>query len=221
MEAQSESIDAMSDSPSPKDSSYPSVIQLLVDTSTPRLPESSGWLLKRTSNPFKKWQRRYFVLKYKKLRYYHKETDSKPAGSFNFDLISVNLQLIRQDGEMELVLQPLCSNRKFRLRAEDGTGLEDWAVRISEHISASDGRFTNVMSISRTSKFWRWDRITNAQFKAMASTGDILLFSGKNLAAKAQRLVTRSKYDHVALLLKYSSNQLAMLEATSLDVRTT
>ena len=221
MEAQSESMDERSDSPSPEDSSYSSMMQLLVDTNTARLPERCGWLLKRTGNPFKKWQRRYFVLKCKKLKYYHKETDTKPAGSFNFDLISINLQLIRHGESMELILQPLCSSRRFKLRVESGGSLEDWALAISEHISASAGRFTNVMSVSRATKFWRWDRITNRQFKATASTGDILLFSGKNLSAKAQRFVTRSKYDHVALLLRYSSNQLAMLEATSLDVRTT
>ena len=221
MAALPESVDVRNDSVSSEDSSYFNMMQSLIDNSTARLSERCGWLLKHTSNPFKKWQRRYFILKNKKLRYYHKETDTKPAGSFNFDLISLNFQLLRHTkDDMELVLHPLCSNRKFRFKSESSQELESWAVSISEHISASQGRFTNVMSVSRTTKFWRWDRITNAHFQAVAATGDVLLFSGKNLAAKAQRFVTRSKYDHVALLLRYSSNQLAILEATSMEVGT-
>ena len=208
-------MDVRSDS---EDSSYFNMMQSLMDSSTAHLPERCGWLLKRTGNPFKKWQRRYFVLKSKKLRYYHKETDTKPAGSLNFDLITVSLQLtLHPTGHSELVLQPLCSQRRFRLQADNSKDLEAWAVSVNEHISASQGRLTNVMSVSRTSKFWRWDRITNGHFRAMAATGDVLLFSGRDLASKAQRFLTRSKYDHVALLLRYSSDQLAILEATSLE----
>jgi hypothetical protein len=205
-------------SESAEDSAYNNFMLFLIDNTSAKLPEKAGWLLKRTGNPFKHWQRRYFVLKNKKLRYFHSETDTKPAGSFNFDLISVNVQLIRSETATELILQPVFSDRKFQLRSEQPGELEEWATCLSEHISESAGRLTNITSVSRASKFWRWDRISNSQFKATASTGDILLFSGKNLAAKAQRFVTRSKYDHVALILKYSSNQLAILEATSLDV---
>lgn len=214
MEEQSESMDVCNGS---EDASYFYMMRSLMDCSPARLPERCGWLLKRTNNPFKKWQRRYFVLQSKKLRYYHKESDSKPAGSFNFDLTTLTLQLIRQSKDTELVLQPLCSKRKFRLKAEDYRELEAWAVSINEHICASQGRLGNVMSVSRTAKFWRWDRITNKHFTTLAATGDILLFSGRDWAAKAQRFVTRSKYDHVALLLRYSSDQLAILEATSLE----
>ena len=219
MEGESFNISAASDSIS-DDSFYSHAMHFLIDT-VPHLPEKSGWLLKRTGNPFHHWQQRFFRLRNKKLTYFHKETDPKPSGSFNFDLISVNLQLVRTGQDLELILQPIFSDRMFKLRAEQQGDLEEWALLIGEHISASEGRLTNVNTVSREAKFWRWDRISNAQFKAIASTGDVLLFSGKNLAAKAQRFVTRSKYDHVALILKYNSNQLALLEATSLDVRTT
>ena len=47
------------------------------------------------------------------------------------------------------------------------------------------------------------------------STGDIILFRAKALGAKVQRVVTRSKYDHVALVLKYNDGGISLLEATN------
>jgi len=45
-------------------------------------------------------------------------------------------------------------------------------------------------------------------------TGDILLFRSESFAAKLQRSVTRSEYDHVALLLKLSDRNIVLFEAT-------
>lgn len=43
------------------------------------------------------------------------------------------------------------------------------------------------------------------------------MFKGRSFASKLQRTFTRSEYDHVALLLKYSSGSIGLLEATGAD----
>lgn len=53
------------------------------------------------------------------------------------------------------------------------------------------------------------------QVKETGNTFDILLFKNKSLMSKVQRIFTNSDYDHAALLLKTTSNDLLMLEATS------
>lgn len=42
-------------------------------------------------------------------------------------------------------------------------------------------------------------------FLNIAETGDILLFSTDNFAAKMQRGLTRSKFDHVGLIVKFEN----------------
>lgn len=52
----------------------------------------------------------------------------------------------------------------------------------------------------------------------MSDTGDILLFRGCTLSAKLQRSFTRSEYDHVALLLRYSNGSIYVFESTGQEV---
>ena len=47
--------------------------------------------------------------------------------------------------------------------------------------------------------------------------GDIILFAGKTMMNRMQRLVTGSKYDHVALLTRDRRGRLQVLEATGSD----
>ena len=63
-------------------------------------------------------------------------------------------------------------------------------------------------------KFWKNERMHNMRFTKIADTGDILLFKSKTLATKVQRAVTRSDYDHVAMILRYADGSLVLLEST-------
>ena len=47
----------------------------------------------------------------------------------------------------------------------------------------------------------------------MADTGDLILFRGKAFEAKLQRAVTGSEFDHVAIVLKYSTSDIFIMEA--------
>ena len=55
------------------------------------------------------------------------------------------------------------------------------------------------------------------KFEKEVETGDILLFRGKSALCKLQRAVTRGKYDHVALLIKYPSGNISLFEVTGAD----
>lgn len=69
--------------------------------------------------------------------------------------------------------------------------------------------------VSTKKDFWRYPRISDERFRELVKTGDLLLFRSKSVAAKMQRAVTGSKYDHVAFLLKLEDEQVALLETTS------
>lgn len=71
-----------------------------------------------------------------------------------------------------------------------------------------------VQSVLAEKRFWRNERISMRSFEDSADTGDLLLFRGKTLSCSLQRSVTRSEYDHVALILRYSSGDLYLFEAT-------
>ena len=46
------------------------------------------------------------------------------------------------------------------------------------------------------------DKIKEDDFLKESQTGDILLFSTNRLASKALRMATKSKYDHVAMIIR-------------------
>jgi hypothetical protein len=55
--------------------------------------------------------------------------------------------------------------------------------------------------------------ITPQDFLSVAQTGDLLLFQSKSLGSNLQRIITRSNYDHVALLIKFPDGRLVIFEA--------
>lgn len=54
--------------------------------------------------------------------------------------------------------------------------------------------------------------------KQIADTGDILLFKSSSFVTKVQRTITRSEYDHVAMLLRFSNGKLVIFESTGQTV---
>lgn len=65
-------------------------------------------------------------------------------------------------------------------------------------------------------KPWRFDNVSESQFKAMADTGDILLFRSNQAVSKITRGWTSSHFDHVAMLLKFATDpeEVYLVEAT-------
>jgi hypothetical protein len=60
--------------------------------------------------------------------------------------------------------------------------------------------------------------ISQSDFRKIADTGDILLFTGTSFVTRVQRALTMSEYDHVAMLLRYSNGKLVMFESTGSTV---
>jgi len=187
--------------------------QTQAQAEAPVLPMQRGWLRKRSRHWVRGWLQRYFVLQNKTLAYYRMENDPFPKGVFDFDQLTVTVQVAPTACELTIV--PLQGRRKLRLKCVHAEDLWAWAYALHAHVQASMGAAKDMTVVGMQRYFWRRTRIAEREFAAVASTGDLLLFRGKSVTSRLQRLVTRSHYDHVALLLRYSNGQLMLLEATA------
>ena len=174
------------------------------------LPTKSGWLKKRSTGVFKRWQWRFFVLRDKVLKYFHDLSKTLPAAVINFEQVDTDLERI---SSTELLIVLSNSKRKFHVKAKP-QDIARWVEALKPHIQCSLGKLEKRSSLSLKKNFWKYSYISEKQFRNEASTGDILLFQSKNLTAKLQRGLTGSKYDHVAMILRYSSEKIGFLEAT-------
>mmetsp|Transcript_33274 Transcript_33274/g.58381 ORF Transcript_33274/g.58381 Transcript_33274/m.58381 type:complete len:331 (-) Transcript_33274:310-1302(-) len=197
-----------------EDYSPPKRRATFISTSTVRiLREKSGILFKKSPKILVGWQRRFFVLKDKKLYYYAHDQAQKPKGIINFDLVTVNLVTEETDRGPRILLCPLDCKRRFKLKAQTADDHADWVSVLYEHITFSEGNRMPIPSVIGKC-WWRFDRISVKQFESTAVTGDLLLFRSFNIAARVQRLFTRATYDHVAMILRYTDGELGLLEAT-------
>ena len=185
------------------------------------LPVQKGWMMKRSRHFLRGWLQRYFVLEKKTLSYFRRMGEVFPKGVFNFDQLTVRVEVTNED-KFEVTLTPLKGQRVLRLRCANEDELWSWCYALHCHVTSSQGWVRDLTVVSMQRHFWRRSLISVRDFaEIFAATGDLLLFKGKTTAAKLQRLFTRSQYDHVALLLRYSNGKLMLLEATSSEVRTT
>jgi hypothetical protein len=179
------------------------------------LPTKCGWLQKKSPKFLVGWQWRYFELKDKKLYYFKNTVGRKPKGVINFDLVS--LKIVDVSNSCEFILVPQASKRQFKIKAESQQVKAEWITELREHLLLSEGRTQRTSRIVLTKEWWRIDRISEMQFLSQADTGDLLLFRSQGTPSKLQRALTQSKFDHVALIIRYGSGELALLESTSLD----
>ena len=94
------------------------------------------------------------------------------------------------------------------VRALDLNNLE-----FQEEKELYDSRVSDTYSLD--SLGFEVERMPIMKLLETAETFDILLFKNKTIMSKVQRIFTNSDYDHVAMLLKTSSKQIFLLEATS------
>ena len=181
------------------------------------LPMKCGWLKKKSPSVWRRWQNRYFVLYNKRLYYYASDDCERLKGVINFDQVSVDIQLRPADKPTKLTLRPLGHKRVFHMASADPATLTDWAVAVHAHVSVSQGKAKDIIRPSLEGRFWRRDYISDETFRKVACTGDLLLFRSHSLAGSLLRCATGSAYDHVALVLRYSLDEIAILEATSQD----
>lgn len=61
--------------------------------------------------------------------------------------------------------------------------------------------------------FWNQIYITNEEFLSYGHHLDIVFFKSKDTVTNFQRILMGSEFDHVALILRNSKNELLVLEA--------
>ncbi|CAD8116172.1 unnamed protein product [Paramecium sonneborni] len=181
-----------------------------------KLPSIEGMLLKKSPHYFQGWQQRWTVCKNNRLIYYLPENQNSPYGVLDFNIMSYSLQDVKnQQGQItEFVLIPSGSTKNFIFKAENADKTKDWYHVVRENKDTSEGAKKIINSLNKYPRFWRTDRISFEQFQKIGDTADILLFRGTGANCLIQRGLTGSDYDHAALLLRFPSGSLYILEAT-------
>lgn len=177
------------------------------------LTPKTAQVLKRSTGIFKRWQLRFLELSDKKLTYRSKQNEYKDLRILDFDQLTVRLS----NSADIIEIAPIRSKRTFSFKFSCKEESDDWFAVLRTHILNSQGNIKELPYISQIPNYWRHIYLTEFDFKRYASTGDILLFKGNSHLAKVQRFFTRSKYDHVAMLMRYASGELGFLEAIQND----
>lgn len=181
--------------------------QSTVEFNWHNLPYRQGNLLKKTHGVFGRWVSRYFVLDNLVLSYYYDSSKGILGGSLNINIINVYIQY----NSSEIKIFTKDKIQKIKLKAEGQELTLKWFEDILIHIKSSTGPFAYLSQSRLLSKF---SRITDQEIKKTAKTGDLLLFKGKYFSSKLQRFITKNEYDHVAILIKYGKEKIAVFDVT-------
>lgn len=172
----------------------------------------SGWLRRKPIRGVKKWEWRFFTLSDNRLKYYQSEEIGTPNGIFNFNQLTATIASVKK--RSFLIEFHGCPFR-FIYKAQSQAERQLWLTVLNFHIMNSLGADRIFSTVARIENFWKFERISDYWFQSNANTGDVLLFQAKSIGAKIQRGIARSAFDHVAMLLCYSSGKIAVFEATA------
>eukprot|EP00466_Bigelowiella_natans_P006701 jgi/Bigna1/129828/aug1.10_g4536 len=164
-----------------------------------------GLLKKRSPGMLKQWQQRFFYLKNDKL-YYFKEIS----------------KVIDHDRDVNR-FKILVKKRVYDIKAETRSSKEltrpveiRWQQNTTWNPDGPDGRPSSASEMKRSllSISWR-------NYLKVAKTGDLFLFETASIRGSLIRTATLSRYDHVAVALKFGSSKskdqpisIGVLEAT-------
>ncbi|CAD8205583.1 unnamed protein product [Paramecium pentaurelia] len=181
-----------------------------------KTPKLEGMLLKKSPHYLQGWQQRWAVCQDNRLVYYLPENRGSPFGVLDFNIMSYSLQDTKdQNGNIiEFVLIPSGSTKNFIFKAGTSQETMKWFHVVRENKDTSEGAKKILNNLVKYPRFWRTDRISCEQFLKTGDTGDILLFRGNGANCLIQRGLTGSDYDHAAVLLRFPSGSLYILEAT-------
>ncbi|CAD8121449.1 unnamed protein product [Paramecium sonneborni] len=172
----------------------------------------TGWLQKKSKSLLKSYKNKYCVFHDGILCIYDNEQKNRAKIVLNFHLFNFKY-FSKQENNITIEFGLKCEDNDVVFQFK-GDKCHDWFKIIKKCID--DYRQTPKYQyyIRPFEEYYKKRLIHNQQFLDMAQTGDILLFQGKHISCKAQRLVTRSQYDHVAMILKYTNGSIYVLEAT-------
>lgn len=169
-----------------------------------------GWAFHNTCC-FKSWSKVFIVLYQNCLKIFGCEDKKYLIGSLNFELYTFSVEVISYN---EVKITAFSCKRSFHLRFPNEEASR-WIYGLTYQVQDS---FGNKYRISRDldHKFWKNTKISENFFLKRANSGDILLFQSKNYKSRLQRCFTRSKYDHVGLVLKFLNGEIGFIEASLL-----
>ena len=102
----------------------------------------TGYMDKRQPNFLKTWQKRYWVLENRMLKYYRQDQDYlnqlPPKGVINFEQVSVDYEFI--DKEQKINLRIKGCDRVFLLRVQNNQHYNQWKTKITHSIDKSIGK---------------------------------------------------------------------------------
>ncbi|KAL4428958.1 hypothetical protein ABPG74_011154 [Tetrahymena malaccensis] len=172
-----------------------------------------GWLYKKSPSIFKGWKMRYFVLTTSKICYYKEAQKKRIRGCVNFKIADAQIKDI--DGD-RFSIEIEGYKRKFELKSNSKLQSQEWVNLINLVIEENSEIKKPIIQTMKMGQYFKNDLITEHEFLEHIESGDILLFETNNIAAKFQRKITGSKYDHVALCVKMQ-DEIRIFDSTSDD----
>ena len=156
-----------------------------------------GFLHKKTTGLLKRWVVRYFVLDHMTLKYFYDKNKKKEGGSISFDNLQVSAYL--KSNKIYLIITN--SKRYFKLKAENDKLAKSWYIEINSQIQLASNQLKKK-DLAMKGNFWKIPVISVFDFAKSVKTGDLMLFTGHHIVGGAQRMVTRSKFDHVGIFVE-------------------
>ena len=165
---------------------------------------------KQSPSFLKRWQKRYFVLSKKMLRYYKSEADynagKPPKGVLNFQQIWIEPEF--QDLQHKINLKIMGSERIFNLKCSSQDNYMIWQKRLRHSIKSSLGKIKEIRldkyrdDVSKHFDYWRFLRIDEQSFSEEAEIGDLILCQSKKKLVLGQN----KEANKVAMVVKIHSD---------------
>mmetsp|Transcript_21530 Transcript_21530/g.19096 ORF Transcript_21530/g.19096 Transcript_21530/m.19096 type:complete len:163 (+) Transcript_21530:211-699(+) len=147
---------------------------------------------------FGKWKSRYCILKQSKFKYYENNKSKVQSGVIDFNKVECFVS-IHPDDEKIFKLGMKGNSKEIVLKGSNEEEAADWRIKIEDCIKKSEGKKKGLIIMDP--KFWKDEYIDVKEFKNLADNGDVLLFKSETFGTKMQRVVTRSGYDHVGMIV--------------------
>ncbi|CAI2366371.1 unnamed protein product [Moneuplotes crassus] len=198
----------------------PSIPRLTVKVKKPGDIKMKGHLSKYQPKAlvFGKWKDRYCILQKTKFKYYKSKEDKKPLGIVDFDKVDTTVVLDDKD-DKAFKITMRGQEKEIILKASSEEQAAKWVEKMEKMIKKSKGRKKELTMLQP--KFWKEEYLDVDEFKELADNGDLLLFKSQTFGTKFQRVVTRSEYDHVGMIVLCETdkdvNTIFLLEAVCDD----
>lgn len=174
----------------------------------------SGWVEKQSPSLLKRWQKRYFVLEQKVIKYYKSDQDyylkKPPKGVINLMQIWVDPTFM--DLQLKIDLRLMGSNRVFNLRFQDEKSFKEWQRKLRHSINTSLGKIKELRldnykdDINAKFEFWRFLRMHEDNFAHQAEVGDLILFATKKKLKLGAHLGVAPQPDRVGIVIKLNTD---------------